>query len=322
MNKFLKIGGITLIVLFVVSFAAFVLQNSLFSSGTAKSKMQFDGIAGMGVTSRSATLPMSAPNSIMMEKSRDLATNVSSYVQSESSSDLSFLEKRIKKNGSLDLKVGSADEAAEKISGIAKSNGGEIFSSSFYQASRNVKNGTVVARIPVANFEKAFSEIKEVASLVVQESISADDMTEQYVDLQAQLRNKRAEEEQFSKILSSAQKIDDVLAVTKELSRVRGNIEQLETRIKYLEQQTDMSTISANVSEDEDITVVDSWRPLQVMKESLTELAKSLQSFIDFMIRFVVVAIPLILLSAAMAWIVYGFGKKIYVNLKKKNPKA
>lgn len=322
MNKFLKIGGITLIVLFVVSFAAFVLQNSLFSSGTAKSKMQFDGIAGMGVTSRSATLPMSAPNSIMMEKSRDLATNVSSYVQSESSSDLSFLEKRIKKNGSLDLKVGSADEAAEKISGIAKSNGGEIFSSSFYQASRNVKNGTVVARIPVANFEKAFSEIKEVASLVVQESISADDMTEQYVDLQAQLRNKRAEEEQFSKILSSAQKIDDVLAVTKELSRVRGNIEQLETRIKYLEQQTDMSTISANVSEDEDITVVDSWRPLQVMKESLTELAKSLQSFIDFMIRFVVVAIPLILLSAAMAWIVYGFGKKIYVKLKKKNPKA
>ena len=56
------------------------------------------------------------------------------------------------------------------------------------------KSGTITIKVPVANFEKAFAQLKKVASLVVRESTSGQDVTEQYVDLQARLKNKQEEE--------------------------------------------------------------------------------------------------------------------------------
>jgi hypothetical protein len=251
-----------------------------------------------------------------MERSIDFQAAPMAQMSDESAGNIPIAEKKIKKNGRLSLKVDDADRSAEEISKIAKDNGGEVFSSNFYQTKNEVKSGTIVVRTPVANFEKTFAEIKKIASLVVNESTSGDDMTEQYVDLQAQLRNKQAEEEQFSKILANAQKIDDVLAVTKELSRVRGTIEQLQTRVKYLEQQTDMSTISINVSEDENITVIDSWRPWQVAKESFSALIKGLQGLVDFLIKLVIVFVPIISIWILLVWAVYKIGRKIYFRVR------
>lgn len=313
MNKYLKMGVAAAIVMVVIVFAAFALQSSDPRVPRSKRNMQ-----SMGLAMPDAGMGFQASDSAIMEKSMgaDAPMAVSSREEDQSSQDLPAAEKKIRKDGNMDLKVDDVDKASENISSIAKDNGGEVFSSNFYQTNNNVKSGNIVVKVPVANFEKTFSQIKGIASLVVQESVSGDDMTEQYVDLTAQLKNKQAEEAQFSKILSTAQKINDVLAVTRELSRTRGNIEQLQTRIKYLEQQTDMSTISVNVSEDENITVIDSWRPLQVVKESFSMLAKSLQGFADFMIRFIIVVIPMIAVWIVLAWIAYVLGKKVYLKIK------
>ena len=170
--------------------------------------------------------------------------------------------------------------------------------------------------MPVRNFETAFAEMKKIASLVIRESTSGQDVTEQYVDLQAQLKNRRAEEQSFVRILDQARKIDDVLAITRELARVRGNIEQLEGRIKYLEAQTDMSTIAVNLTEDQNITIVDSWRPWQIIKESFNVLVKGLQGFVNFLIRLLITVIPLFLLWAVILWLIYRIGKKIYLKIK------
>jgi len=276
------------------------------------------GISGLpsgSLSGNSVSFDSSAPSmkssgmAIQRETAAPAATD-------ESAAELT--DKKIIKNGELTLKVNSADDASRRISDIAKTNGGEVASSSFYQTAKNVKSGTVTVKVPVANFEKAFSELKKVATLVVRESTTGQDVTEQYADLQAQLKNKQVEEQQFQNILGQAQKIQDILDVTQQLYRVRGEIERLQGRIKFMDSQTDMSSITVSLSEDENITFADSWRPWQVIKETFNGLVKSIQGFVNFLIVLIIQVIPVLVLYLLIFYIIYRIGKKIYLKVKNK----
>lgn len=320
MSKTLKIIGI-IVGVFVVLAAAFITSQKIMynSMGT--------GMSGFG-TSRES-LQESAPvpsgsafsNPLSFGKSSNSLSTSGSSDSSAAQTDLPEADKKIIKNGSLNLKVDNTDKASASISKIAKDNGGEVASSNFRQSGASVKSGYITVKVPVANFEKAFSDLKKVASLVINESTSGTDVTEQYVDLQAQLKNKQTEEEAFTRIMAQAQEISDILAVQTQLSRVRGEIERLQGRIKYLESQTDMSTITINLSEDANISMVDKWRPWQVVKTSASVLVKNVQNFADFVIRLIILVLPVFLLYALLVWVIYGIGKKAYIKFRKKDQK-
>jgi hypothetical protein len=263
------------------------------------------------VNSPDSMSPVPSMKSLDMAVQREAAGPIAT---DESAAELT--DKKIIKNGNLSLKVSSADDASQKIANIAKANGGEVTSSNFYQAAKNVKSGTVTVKIPVANFEKAFNDLKKVATLVVQESTTGQDVTEQYADLQAQLRNKQAEEQSFAKILERSGTIDEVLKVTRELSRVRGEIERLQGRIKFMDSQTDMSSISISLTEDSNITFSDSWRPWQVVKETFNALVKDIQKFVNFLIVLIIQVIPVLVLYVLIFYVIYRIGKKLYLKVK------
>jgi galactitol-specific phosphotransferase system IIB component len=228
------------------------------------------------------------------------------------------VDKKIIKNGNLNLRVDSVDKAAEKITEIAKSNGGDVFSSNFNQYKTSSKSGNITLKVPFKNFEKTFGEVKKVAIVVVTESTTGQDVTEQYTDLQAQLKNKQAEEQSYVRLLDQAQKMDDIIAITRQLSVTRGEIERLQGRIRLMDAQTDMATISVSLSEDVSVTIVDSWRPWQVVKESTRELVKSVQDWIDFIIRLIIKVIPVLLLYGLILYIFYRIGKALYRKFWKK----
>ena len=224
-------------------------------------------------------------------------------------------DKKVIKNGDLNLKVNNIDNASGDISGIAAANGGSVYSSIIYNQN-NFKSGNIVIRVPVANFEKTFTEVKKVAALVIRESTTGQDVTEEYVDLQAQLKNRQAEEAQFQTILQQAQKIQDVLDVTQQLYQVRGEIEQLQGRIKFLDSQTDMSSISVSLSEDQNITVTDSWRPWQVAKDAVNSLIKKVQEFITFAIILVITVVPTVILYLILIYIIFIIARKVYRKIR------
>lgn len=226
-------------------------------------------------------------------------------------------DKKIIRTGSLDLKVGSADDASGKISQIAADNGGEVFSSNFYQSGKNVKSGTIEVKVPVGNFEKTFAELKKIANLVVRESTSGQDVTMEYADLQIRLKNKQAEEKSFLNILDRSGKIEDVLAATREVARVRSEIESLQGQIKYMESQTDKSTISVSLTEDTPITFTDTWRPWQFVKETFNGLFKDLQGVVNFIIVLVIRIIPVVILYILILLGLYWAGRKIYLKIKR-----
>jgi hypothetical protein len=319
MKKALKIGGIILgsiIGLFIVlqilfgmsrSFLSGSMMDDNFSSNVSDSGFAIPQSTGLPSRSVSSMIGLGGSSSKSIAESAPI-----------DSSEVGTTDKKIIKTGNLNLKVDRTDDALAKITKIAADNKGEIFSSSFRQNSSKVKSGNIIVKVPVNNFDQAYNELKKVASLVLNESTSGNDVTEQYSDLQSQLKNKQAEEQQYLEILKQAQKIQDILDVTQRLSATRGQIEQLQGRIKLMDSQTDMSTINVSLSEDADITFVDTWRPFQLVKDTFNLLFKDLQKFINFIIVLIIRIIPVLILYVIIFYALYRIGRKIYQKVKSK----
>ena len=312
MNRKLKIAGIIVIAIIVLTILISIFLST--SRSMLLSNSEFGGNIGFSAPASTGLPSGGVRFANPIGTSKLAADTMQAEVPVVSSP--AIIDKKIIKNGNLSLKVDRVDSVVEKINQITKDNQGEIFSSNFSQTKTNIKSGSMVVKMPVANFEKTFGEIKGVASLVLSESTSGQDVTEQYVDLQGQLKNKQAEEQQFVEIMKQAQKIQDILDVTQQLSRVRGEIERLQGQIKFMDSQTDMSTITVRLSEDQEITVVDSWRPWQVIKDSVNVLIKEVQGSINFIIKLVINIIPILVIWGLIAWIFFIIGKKVYFKIK------
>lgn len=311
--KNVLIGMVILVVVLVVLkvFLQTISVNPMYQRNSALTAENSSGESSAGVMMNS-----SAPTPVgMASKSivQDAALGSTLAIMPNDATNVT--DKKVIKNGDLNLKVNNIDNASGDIAGIAAANGGSVYSLNIYNQN-SFKSGNIIIRVPVANFEKTFAEIKKVAALVVRESTTGQDVTEEYADLQAQLKNLQAEEVQFQTILQQAQKIQDVLDVTQQLYQVRGEIEQLQGRIKYLDSQTDMSSISVALSEDQNITVTDSWRPWQVAKDAVNSLIKKVQEFITFAIILVITVVPTIILYLILIYIIFVIARKIYRKTK------
>lgn len=141
------------------------------------------------------------------------------------------------------------------------------------------------------------------------QQVDGQDVTAEFVDVEAQLKNLKATEAQFLQILSRAQKIEDVLAVQRELTNVRSQIESFEGRKKYLSQSAAMSTVTVNLATNpNDLPVIEkepSWKPLAVFKDAVRSLLELGKGIVNFLIIFVVF-IPVWGIIALVIWLLYS----------------
>ena len=84
---------------------------------------------------------------------------------------------------------------------------------------------------------------------MLSQSVSASDVTEQYVDLSARLKNLKAEEVRLRTFLNQTDKVSELLQVERELARVRGEIESTQAQVDYLERQAAKATLVISLSE-------------------------------------------------------------------------
>jgi len=308
-KKILKITGVVLLAFIILYFGLMIALGGAGQVTGNKVSVQ-SGAGSIGMYQ--AIAPSSAPGA--MFKSEMVRDSVATREANLSpSSVIQPIDKKIIKTGSLSLKVEKAETVAESIANIAKLHKGEVASSNFYESARGVKSGAITVRVPYNNFDAAFNEIKKVATQFVSEASNAQDITEQYIDLQARLKNKQAEEISFTALLNRAGKLEEIISVTRELARVRGEIEQLQGQIRYLNSQTDMSTITANLTEDVAIaSASQDWRPWQVVKTSVKRLLTAGQNFVDGLIMFLVVVLPMLIIYGLVIWLLYYLGKKVY----------
>jgi hypothetical protein len=155
-------------------------------------------------------------------------------------------ERKIIRNGELNLEATSPEEAQQKIAAIVDSKSGFVIESQ--QSTSDVKTTTrdivtMTVRVPAEKFNETLGEIKKSADRVILETVKGEDVTEEFVDVEASLKTKKALEAQFLEIMKQGKTVEEALSVQTELSNVRGEIEKIEGRKRYLENQSSLSTI-------------------------------------------------------------------------------
>ena len=147
----------------------------------------------------------------------------------------------------LTVEVDRYDAGARRLLDIAEGAGGFIADSSYGEDDGRPR-GEFTLRVPAGRFAAAIKDV-EAMGTVRQRQISAQDVTEEYVDLQARQRNLERHEQQLLTFMDRATKVPDLLAVEQELSRVRGQIEQITGRLRYLAHNVEMASITVVLSE-------------------------------------------------------------------------
>jgi hypothetical protein len=104
-------------------------------------------------------------------------------------------------------------------------------------------NNTIVVRVPAARFHEALGRLEKLGD-VTNRHIEAQDVTQEYLDLELRIKSARSVRERLEQLLSRAVKVEDSIAIEKELERVMSEIERMEGRLKYLRDQAQYSTIT------------------------------------------------------------------------------
>ena len=156
-----------------------------------------------------------------------------------------LLNRKIVQNSSLDLGVSEVGRAFQDIIGAATTAGGFVASSSFSnQHDQQVADLTI--RVPADKYQDVLARVRGMGT-VGQEGSDANDVTQEYTDLQARLRTLQATEQRYLELLVQAQNINDILALQDRLDSVRGQIEQTQGRINLLDHLTDLATITVHI---------------------------------------------------------------------------
>ncbi len=173
-------------------------------------------------------------------------------LQNAQNAQTSVTERKIIRNADLTLETNDPSQGQRKIASIAEAHGGFVITSEAKQtnAEGQLKPEmvvTITVRVPSAQFDAAVNEIRGAGNRIAIEKITGQDVTEEYIDLEARIRAKQALETQFMEIMKQARTVEDALEVQRQLSDVRSEIERLEGRRRFLENQSSLSTINVTL---------------------------------------------------------------------------
>jgi len=212
-------------------------------------------------------------------------------------------ERMIIWTGNISLIVKDAEESLEKAQAIAKDLGGYVVNSSSWFEDQQLR-ARLTIRVPAEAFDAAMDGLKDLAIRVENTNLSTQDVTEEYTDLDARLRNLEATEAELLELLTEVRertgKAEDVLAVHREVSSIRGQIEQAKGRMQYLGKMTAMATIDIGLTPDALARpiVVAGWQPSGTAADALRTLVRTFQFVVDAAIWVIIYLLPTLVLIA------------------------
>jgi hypothetical protein len=183
------------------------------------------------------------------------------------------VDRMIVRTGDMSLVVEDITQTSEEITQLAARFNGYVVSSSISGEEEDMR-GWISIRVSDDKFDQALAELRNLAVRVKSESTNSQDVTEEYVDLQARLNNAEATERQYLAILEKAEDVEDILKVYDSLSRVRQEIEQIKGRMQYLERTSSMSLISVSLEPQATAKplVRAGWSALETLKSAVRGL--------------------------------------------------
>ena len=218
--------------------ALVLLVLALASCGSSETKSDDGGVSAGRETAGVDSPAGSGP---------DLAQSSEGAVgTTEDPAALGDFGRKVLKTADLGLRSKEVRRNAARAQQVAATAGGTVLSSRVYSSDDSV-TADLVLSVPSEEFERVLGELRSLGEKVTTDSISGQDVTEEYVDLESRERNLRATEESLLRLYDRAGNVEEAISIHRELTGVRGEIELVQGRIKYLDQRSAYSQITMNI---------------------------------------------------------------------------
>ncbi|MFA5839415.1 MAG: DUF4349 domain-containing protein [Candidatus Margulisiibacteriota bacterium] len=222
---------------------------------------------------------------------------------------------KIIKTASLTLDVKSVKEAMQKAKQTVEKAHGYVTYASISSPNDYNIYGNATLKVPAKNFDGLVLKL-EALGKVKSENINAQDVTEEYMDLNTRLKNLRIQENALRELFKRTGKVSDILEVERELSRVRTQAEIIEGSFRVLKNKISYSTISLSINQiqtavpESSTSFVDAMQ--SALRDALTALANLFSSFLSFLI-WLVIFVPVVLLCIFVLWIIFFLIRRRFV---------
>jgi hypothetical protein len=228
---------------------------------------------------------------------------------SQSGSSTSTIDTKIIKTAELTIEVTDVPGSVETLKNLASQKGGYISSMNIQENYNNLVSGSVILRVPAAEFENTLTGVKAIGT-VKSVSTQGQDVTEEYVDLQAQKTSYQNQLAQYNEIMKKAVNVSDVITVQKQIDLIQTELDRLEGRLKYLDSQIDLSTITVSLQEPQPVGGDTSFNFISTINQGIAGFL----GMIDAIIIILFTLLPLIIIG--------GTGYAIYRWRKNKKGAA
>jgi hypothetical protein len=220
------------------------------------------------------------------------------------------IDQKIIRTGSLTITAKDVTGTQDAIWNIASAYGGAVLTSNTSGTDENVR-ADVSFRVPSERFRDAMDRVRGYAVKVEKEQSTAQDVTEDYVDLQARQRTLEATTLQLQSLLGKATTVDDTLKVQAQLNNVQSDLERIKGKINYYDTRTAFSTISVSIlpvpppAKTEPVTPVATWNFGHSVQEAWNRSVNGLQHVADALIAILIggwwIEIPLVVAIILLA---------------------
>jgi hypothetical protein len=219
-------------------------------------------------------------------------------------------QRMIIRTANVSLIVGDTTKSMQAITTATEAVGGYVSDSKIWREG-DLLRATISLRVPADKLTSTMDAIRNLAIRVQSESISSDEVTQEYIDLESQLRNLEATENELRELMKvmreRSKKASEVLEMHQQMMTIRGEIERIKGRMRYLSQMTALATMNVELVPDAIAkpVVQAGWQPVVVIKDATRALLSAMQGLANVAIWFAIYVLPMLLLiggALTIAW--------------------
>ncbi|WP_066252450.1 DUF4349 domain-containing protein [Neobacillus drentensis] len=213
----------------------------------------------------------------------------------------------------LQLRVKKFDQTVRLLEEKVIKYGGYISESNVSKEGSEQVSGSIMIRIPQKHFQTFLHDAEGQAAEVLQRSITGQDVTEEYVDLESRLKSKRIVEERLTTFMKNAVKTEDLLKISADLGAVQEEIETIEGKMKYLENQTSLSTINITLYEKTVVVPSLDKDKLNTWEKTKKQFMKSINMLLvglSGLVVFIVGNLPVLAIIFIIGFFLFYYFKK------------
>ncbi len=313
----------TLIVCITLVLIALVGCSPAFESASVASEdSASENVANEEVDSESmaSDAPMAASDDALASQSASMAVDGAEAGEAAAASSAGegtqidaadLRNRRVIRNANLSVEVADVDAALNAATALSTRFGGYVLSTQTWQAGQMGEQTAARLRfaVPVEQFEAALEAARALGD-AQQETVGSQDVTAEFIDLEARLTNLEATATRIRGFLDEAENVEEALAVNGELSHIEEQIEQTKGRLNALMQQTAFSTVEVELlplppaaDPAETLRTTAQWTPLRTIDDALGVLVEVAQVGLNALIWLLIVGGPLLLMGGACFWL-------------------